>query len=274
MINYLELLWQFITTDFKLRYKNSYLGIIWIMLKPLAMFSVIYLIWSNIFKLDESYKMGLLLGIIIMNFFSEAIMMGLSSLMSKAGIILKINFPREVVVYSAVSIALVDFLFNMLVFIVFTFFTPVHTTGLGLLLFALCILSVFVLTMGISLFISIMFIKLRDIHNLMEVALQLIFWMTPVYYTLAMMPANLQSIIKLNPLTLVVTYARKGLIEGSTVRVEDFYQIGLVLLGSLVVLLRGNLFFKARVLRLLNTSNMDQKPLIQLKNVKNLFFTS
>ena len=92
MFNYIELLSQFISTDFKLRYKNSYLGIVWIILKPLAMFGVIYLIWSNIFKMDESYKMGLLLGIIIMNTFSEAVLMGLTSLMSKAGIILKIKF--------------------------------------------------------------------------------------------------------------------------------------------------------------------------------------
>lgn len=247
MFNYFELLWQFITTDFKLRYKNSYLGIIWIVLKPLAMFTVIYIIWSNIFKMDESFKMGLLLGIIMMNLFSEAIMMGMDSLMAKAGIILKIKFPREVVVYSGVTIAMLDFFFNMIVFAIFCIFTPVNMTFLGLLLFLLAIACIFVLTLGISLFSSIIFIKLRDIHNLVEVLIQLIFWATPIYYTLDMLPANLQQIIKINPLTLIVTYARKGLITGNEIRSEDFLQLGVVFLVCCLVLLLGNIFFKKRV---------------------------
>ncbi len=250
MHNYFELLAQFISTDFKLRYKNSYLGIVWIILKPLAMFGVIYLIWSNIFVMDSSYKMGLLLGIIIMNMFSESILMGLTSLMSKAGIILKINFPREIVVYSAVTISFLDFIFNMVVFVIFSIFTPVDTTIVGLFLFLLCVLSIFILTLGISQFLSVMYIKLRDIHNLMIVILQLVFWMTPVYYELSMLPESLQKYIKLNPLTLIVTYARKGLIEGPSVRLEDFYQIGVVLLVSLSVFFLGHIFFKRRILKL------------------------
>ncbi len=247
MINYLELLWQFITTDFKLRYKNSYLGIIWIVLKPLAMFAVIYTIWSSIFKQTPDYKMGLLLGIIMMNLFSEAVMMGMDSLMSKAGIILKIKFPREVVVFSGVTIAMFDFFFNMIVFGIFCIFTPINTTGIGVLLFLLAILSIFILTLGLSLFSSIIFIKLRDIHNLVEVLIQLVFWATPVYYTLEMLPENLQNIVKFNPLTLIVTYARKGLINGDAVRTEDFMQLAVVFLICCAVLLLGNIFFKKKV---------------------------
>jgi ABC-2 type transport system permease protein len=119
MNNYLELLREFIKTDFKLRYKNSYLGIVWIILKPLATFAVIYVVWSNIMEMDSDYKMGLLLGIMIMSFFNEAVMMGMDSLLTKANIILKIRFPREITVYSAVTIALLDFIFNM-VFLLFS----------------------------------------------------------------------------------------------------------------------------------------------------------
>lgn len=247
MFNYIELLLQFISTDFKLRYKNSYLGIVWIILKPLAMFGVIYLIWSNIFKMDESYKMGLLLGIIIMNMFSEAVLMGLTSMMNKAGIILKIKFPREVVVFSSITVSFLDFFFNMIVFVIFSIFTTIHTTFIGFLLFLFCILSIFVLTLGIGQFLSIIYIKLRDIHNLTIVILQLVFWMTPVYYTLEMLPERLQGYIKLNPLTLILTYARKGLITGDMVRGEDFLQVGIVFLICLVIFILGNIFFKSRV---------------------------
>lgn len=247
MNNYIELLKEFIKTDFQLRYKNSYLGIIWIVLKPLAMFSVIYVVWSNLIVMDADYKMGLLLGIMIMTFFNEAVMMGMDSLMSKAGIILKIKFPREIAIYSSVTIALLDFAFNMIVFVIFSIFTPVSPTLVGFLLFFICIMCVFILTMGVSLFLSIAFIKLRDIHNLIEVFIQLIFWATPIYYTLDMMPENLKNIIILNPLTLIVTYARKGLINGVDVRMEDFLQIGIIFLVCCVVLLLGTIFFKKKV---------------------------
>lgn len=250
MFNYVELLGQFIKTDFKLRYKSSYLGILWIVLKPLALFGIIYTIWSNIFKMDPDYKMGLLLGVILMNMFNEAVMMGLGSLMSKAGIILKIKFPREVVVYSAVVISLIDLIFNMVVFIIFSFFTPINVTPAGFLLFVFCIFSLFVLIVGISLFTSIIYVKLRDIHNLTMVLLQLIFWMTPVYYQLKMLPQHLQNIVKLNPLTTIVVYARKGLISGSEIRVEDFLQTGIIFLACLLVFLLGLTFFKKKISKL------------------------
>lgn len=250
MFNYIELLKQFISTDFKLRYKNSYLGIIWIILKPLATFAVIYMIWSNIFKMDPNYKMGLLMGIMIMNMFSEGVLNGLTSLMSKAGVILKINFPREVVVISAVTISLIDFFINMIVFGIFSISTPVHPSFLGVLLFIMAILTVFLLVMGISFFSSVIYIKLRDIHNLTIVILQLVFWMTPIYYKLEMLPENLQKYIKLNPLTLIVTYARKGIIEGATVGGGDFLQLGVVLLITVLFFALGLFFFRKKITKL------------------------
>lgn len=248
--NYIELLIEFVKTDFKLRYKNSYLGILWIVLKPLALFSVIFLIWSNIMKMGPDFKMGLLLGIIIMNFFHEGVMMGLTSLSGKAGIILKIKFPREIVVYSTSIISLFDFVLNMFVFGIFCIFTPISTSFVGILLFIFSVACVFVLILGVSQFLSIIFIKFRDLHNLMEVLLQLVFWMTPIYYTLEMMPESLANIIKLNPLTLIVTYARKGLLNGNEIRIEDFLQIGLLFLILLIILFLGKIFFKRKVIKI------------------------
>ncbi len=250
MFNYLELLGQFIKTDFKLRYKNSYLGIVWIVLKPLALFTIIYIIWSNIFVMDEDYKMRLLLGIMMITFFSEGIMMGLGSLMSKAGIILKIKFNREVVVFSAVTISLIDFCINMLVFVVFSFFTPIETTWIGFVLFVCCVISIFTLVVGLGLFLSIVFIKLRDIHNLMQIILSLIFWLTPIYYSIEMLPEKIQRFIVLNPLTSIITLGRRGLINGSEVRTEDFFQIGIVFVIAVFILILGNLFFRKKITKI------------------------
>ncbi|HOF79203.1 MAG TPA: ABC transporter permease [Candidatus Dojkabacteria bacterium] len=250
MNNYLELLREFIKTDFKLRYKNSYLGIIWIILKPLATFSVIYVVWSNIMVMDADYKMGLLLGIMLMSFFNEGVMMGLGALMAKSGVILKIKFPREVVVISAVTISFIDFLLNMIVFAIFSIFTPVTITFISFLLFAVSVLTLYILIMALGLFLSIIFIRLKDIHNLTEVILQLLFWLTPIYYQLEMLPENLQKYVLLNPLTTIVISARKGIITGDTVTSGDFLPIGIIALICIALLLIAVAFFKKRVTKL------------------------
>jgi len=250
MFNYIELLQEFIKTDFKLRYKNSVLGILWIILKPLATFSVIYTVWSNIMIIDDNYKMELLLGIMLMTFFNEGVLMGLGSLLAKSNVILKIKFPREVVVVSAVTISLIDFILNMIVFGIFCISTPVTVTGLSLLLFLLAVFTMYILIMALSLFLSVIFVKLKDIHNLTEVMLQLLFWATPIYYKLEMLPENLQRYVLLNPLTTIVMSARKGIVTGDTVVVSDFKNLAVVTAICLVVLLIGIRFFKKRIPKL------------------------
>jgi len=250
MFNYIELLQEFIKTDFKLRYKNSVLGILWIILKPLATFSVIYTVWSNIMIIDDNYKMELLLGIMLMTFFNEGVLMGLGSLLAKSNVILKIKFPREVVVVSAVTISLIDFILNMIVFGIFCISTPVTVTGLSFLLFLLAVFTMYVLIMALSLFLSVIFIKLKDIHNLTEVMLQLLFWATPIYYKLEMLPENLQKYVLLNPLTTIVMSARKGMVTGDTVVASDFKNLAIVTAICLVVLLIGIRFFKKRIPKL------------------------
>lgn len=250
MFNYIELLQEFIKTDFKLRYKNSVLGILWIILKPLATFSVIYTVWSNIMIMDGNYKMELLLGIMLMSFFNEGVLMGLGSLLAKSNVILKIKFPREVVVVSAVTISLIDFILNMVVFGIFCISTPVTVTGLSFLLFLLAVFTMYILIMALSLFLSVIFVKLKDIHNLTEVMLQLLFWATPIYYKLEMLPENLQKYVLLNPLTTIVMSARKGMVTGDTVVASDFKNLAIVTAICLVVLLIGIRFFKKRIPKL------------------------
>jgi len=250
MFNYIELLQEFIKTDFKLRYKNSVLGILWIILKPLATFSVIYTVWSNIMPMDSNYKMELLLGIMLMFFFNEGVLMGLGSLLAKSNVILKIKFPREVVVVSAVTISLIDFILNMVVFGIFCISTPVTVTGLSFLLFLLAVFTMYILIMALSLFLSVIFVKLKDIHNLTEVMLQLLFWATPIYYKLEMLPENLQKYVLLNPLTTIVMSARKGMVTGDTVVASDFKDLAIVTAICLVVLLIGVRFFKKRIPKL------------------------
>jgi ABC-type polysaccharide/polyol phosphate export permease len=138
----------------------------------------------------------------------------------------------------------------MVVFAIFSIFTPVTVTPVSFILFLMAILSLYILITGVSLFLSIMYIKLRDIHNLMQVVLQLFFWLTPVYYQLEMLPKNLQRIVMLNPLTTILTLARKGLITGDQVVMTDFLDMTKIFLVCLLVLIVGIIFFRKRVVKI------------------------
>ena len=230
-----------------MRYKNSYLGIIWVILKPMAMFAISYFVWSNIFKTDPNFKQYLLLGLIIMMFFSELMMMGLSSLMNRAYIILKINFRRDVAVFSATSIAVIDLLINMIIFVIFSINSTAHTSPLGVLLFVTAMVTLYLLCLGASFFLSIWFIKLRDLQNIVELTNSLLYWATPIFYPIAIIPLRYQPFILYNPLTIVVTAARNGLILGDTVGLHSFQSILKLLAIAIVVFIVGLIYFKKKV---------------------------
>lgn len=213
MGNYVDLLKEFFVTDFKLRYKHSYLGFLWVILKPLSYYVVLHTIWTSLFGNTENYASYLLLGILTLGYFTEGVNFGLQSLFNKAHIILKVNFPREVVVLSAVAIATVNFLINLGIYFSFRIIAkePLFTGEWYLFLLGFLLLTIFLL--GIAFFTSIISIRYHDIKHLIELLLQLIFWATPVFYKLEQLPAYIANLIgNFNPLVPILSLLRSGLL--------------------------------------------------------------
>jgi ABC-type polysaccharide/polyol phosphate export permease len=194
--------------------------------------------------------MNLLLGMMMMNFFQDGMIIGLTSLLNKAGVILKINFPREVVVLSGTFTAVINFAVNMIVFVIFTIFNPIQTSLLGFLLFLLCAISIYVIVIGVSFFMSVLYIRLRDLHQIVELGLQALFWVSPVIYTLEMLPESLRKYLLLNPMTYILVEARKGLIYGNIVELHDFRSILVILIFATVFAYFGYRFFKKNVTKI------------------------
>lgn len=105
----LDLLRELIRTSFKLRYNDSVLGFIWVILKPLLTFTVLFIVFSN-FKSDvygsiETFQVYLLVGVVFYGYFSESILSGMDSLLGLAHIILKVQFPKQLAVLSSQGLA-------------------------------------------------------------------------------------------------------------------------------------------------------------------------
>jgi len=242
-----DLLIELVRTNFKLRYNNSFLGFLWVLLKPFCMFLVLYFIFSY-FRGGwiENYQVYLLLGIILYTFFNEGVVFGMTSILGTAHIILKVNFPREIALTSSVVMAVVNLLINLFILGVFILFNPLHLNFLSIGYFILVLGILFLLIYGISFFSSIILVKLRDLEHITTLVMQLLFYGTPIFYPVSILPEKVQKIVMLNPLTIIVQAARSALIYGE---VKYVGEILIVLSISIVLVIAGSLYFQKNVKR-------------------------
>jgi len=212
MNNYLDLLREFFVTDFKLRYKHSYLGLLWVVIKPLAYYAVLFTIWTSLFGNTVNFASYLMVGILVITYFSEGVQYGLQCLQNKRHIILKVNFSREIVIFSTIAIATVNYLINFTIYGIFRTVTHEHIFGTNWGYFVLGLVLLTELLLGIAFFISVVSIRLTDIKYLVELLLQLIFWATPIFYKIERLPSNIAHYLTLfNPLVLILDIMRAGL---------------------------------------------------------------
>lgn len=193
--------------DVKMRYRNSVLGFVWSFLEPLLMLTVLYFVFTNIFKGNiKDYPLFILLGLIIWYMFSRSTTMGTTSLKDKSAIISKIYFPREVIVISSCLTAFIMMGFEFIAFgvfmAIFGFVPPITMIYLPLLL-----VDLFVLSIGISFLLSILNVYFKDIIFIWQILLQVGFFITPIIYNLNNFPANIQKILELNPIATIIDVA-------------------------------------------------------------------
>jgi lipopolysaccharide transport system permease protein len=103
---------------------------------------------------------------------------------------------------------------------------------------------IFILTYGISLFTSIILVRLRDLEHITSLFMQLLFYATPIFYPASLLSLKLQKVLALNPLTVIIQSAREAYIYG---RVINIRELGLLFLTSLIILFIGNIYFKKQV---------------------------
>jgi homopolymeric O-antigen transport system permease protein len=208
LYNYRHLIWTIAWGDFKWRYKNSILGYFWSLLEPLVMFIILYIVFSNLMKVQvEYYQLFLLLGIIMWNFFVKATNLGLNAIVGKPSLVQKVYFPREILIISACITAMLQSLFESLIFIVFLIAVRVPLSW-NILYLPLFLLVYFILTLGTAFAIGALNVYYRDIQFIWVVVLQAGFFITPVLYPLSIFPPSLQAILRLNPIAQIIELSR------------------------------------------------------------------
>ena len=238
-----DLLLELTLTDFRLKYKNSVLGFFWSLLKPLLSFLVLYVVFFIFIRLEiEHYELYLLLGIFLWNYIADCSTAGLNSIVSKANLIKKANFARGIIVLSACLSATVTFVLNLLVFFLFVFTAGILPTWTVLVFFYL-VFFLFIFLLGLSLLLATGYVYFRDLSHLWDVLLQLLFWLSPIIYSLGFIPQKYHALYLLNPLTQYILMARQILIFNEVPALSTLTFVALV---SLLMLLVGYLVFSQK----------------------------
>lgn len=205
-------------TDFKLRFFGSALGYLWQLMRPLMLFGVLYVVFTHVlkFKSDAAfYPVALLSGVVIFTFLSEATGTAVTSLVDRENLVRKIQFPRLVVPLSVVMTAMMNLVLNLCVVLIFLLLSggSVRLEWLELP-FLIALLGLF--AVSLSTLLSALYVKYRDVRPVWEVVLQILFYATPIFYTLDLVNnTTLERIMLANPLAAIIQQFRHAVIDPS-----------------------------------------------------------
>lgn len=214
---FFELLYLIAVTDFKKNYFDTALGYLWSLARPLMLFAVLLFVFTRIFRVGsdvEFYPVLLLFNIVLMTFFQEATIGSVTSVVGQEGIVRKTHFPRLVIPLSIVLTGIFNLGLNLIAVLVFmlAFGVPVTWTWL---LFPLVVLALFVITVAISMLLSSLYVRFRDLGIIWSVAVTALFYATPVLYPIEIVPEQYVKWIMINPLTPIFEQARHWVIDPS-----------------------------------------------------------
>jgi len=210
----LGLVWTLVRTDFKVRYHGTVGGFAWALLKPLTMFVVLTAVFSFIFRADPNYRLNLLIGLFLWDFFSEGTKVGLTSLATKGFLLTKTRFPKWILVVTSISNPLIT-LSVLAVAIVATSAQGARPPSLGSVgLVALYLLQLCAIVVGFSLATSALFLRYRDLNQVWELMLQAGFFVAPVVYPLSILPERVHFYLYCWPPTAVIQFVRSVLVLG------------------------------------------------------------
>lgn len=206
--------WTLVRTDFKTRYHGTLAGFFWVLLKPLIMFAVLMSVFSYIFASTPNYRLDLIIGLFLWDFFSEGTKAGMVSLDAKGFLLTKARFPRWIVVLTSASNALMTLGAFFLVIITYLALDGRLPRPASIAMFFLYLLQYVLIVLGISLASSVLFLRYRDLNQVWDVITQAGFFIAPIIYPLAILPERLHFYLYVWPPTPVIQFSRAVLVSG------------------------------------------------------------
>lgn len=236
-----DLLITLVGRDMKLRYKRSILGIAWSLLTPLAQLAVFYVTFDVLLPLNvPNYLSFLFTGVLVWNWFQASLYQATSTIVENRELIKRPGFPVAVLPVVTVASYLIHFLLALPILFVFLVWGGV---GLTSAIFALPVVIAiqFILTLSLTYFTATFYVTFRDTQHLLGVLLNLLFFLTPVFYKSSDLPAQYQALYRLNPMVHLMEAYRAIFLSG---RLPEGMSLLLLSLPALAILYLGYHVFK------------------------------
>ena len=214
------LLVELVKTEIKLRYRRSTLGVVWTVMNPVLNALVLYFVFRAIFKFrtlgDIDFFPYVYSGVLLMNFFTQAVVQASEQLNVYSGVLRRVNIPGEIFVIAKVFGNIVNFLFGLIPLLIYFLITQ-HQVTWKIFFAPLVVLSLTFMISAISIFLSVIYTYFRDVQHLVPIIMTLFFYLTPVFYSIEMIGGRTRQVMELNPLVTYLDSFRNYLnITGST----------------------------------------------------------
>jgi ABC-2 type transport system permease protein len=215
---FFDLLWLMSVTEFRRTYFGTVFGYLWSLVRPLMLFAVLLFVFTQVFRIGaelDNYPVLLLLGIVLFTFFQEATTNAVTSVAAQEGVVRKTQFPRLVIPLSTVLTAAFNFLLNLVVVFAFILAWGVDPTWTWLL-FPIPLLLLFVLTTAVSMLLSVLYVRFRDVAIIWTVVAQMLFYATPILYPLGrhgLEDEAIEQALMINPLAPIFEQVRVWVLE-------------------------------------------------------------
>lgn len=248
IIKWRELLWQMVGREVKARYKQSILGYFWVILNPLFQMLVMSFAFSIIMRIPTNaasnipYSIFLFVALLPWTLLSNSLSSASASLVTASSLITKVYFPRTILVLSTIIAKIVDFLFALIILVIYMIIyqIPINFNILWVIPIFL-IQQIF--TIGLSLFFAAANLLYRDIQYLLNLILILWMYLTPVIYPADIVPERYRFFFQLNPMAVIINAYRQTILGGG---VPKYSSLLIATIVSFIILLIGLNYFKSR----------------------------
>ena len=241
LYQYRELLKTNVQKEIRGKYKGSFLGILWSFLNPLLTVLVYAIVFPYIMRVQvPNYLIFLIVAIIPWNFFTTCITTGCNCVWLNGGIIKKVYFPREILPVSVILAGLINFLISCVIILIFLLFGGV---GFSIQLLWLPLIAIIqsLLSLGLLFILSAINVYVRDVEYVVAFFVNLLFYGTPILYTVEMFPKNISWILKINPLAHLID-AYRSIFYYQTI--PNFGSLLYLTIVSVAILLIGYSVFR------------------------------
>ncbi len=240
LYSYRQMLISLVRKDLRTRYKGSVLGFLWTFLNPLLQLVVYSIVFSFIMRVDvDNYSMYLFVALIPWFFFQNGIMSSASSIIYSKDLVKKVYFPRLVIPLAAVCGAFMNMIYSFAVVFLALFVSGIGV-GPSVLYLPLVMLVEFLFVLGLSFLFSGMNVYFRDLEHILGIVMMAWMYLTPILYTIDMVPQQFKGIFYLNPMTGIILSYRDILYYKTAPHIHN---IGMAAVFGVLFIILGTVIF-------------------------------